>query len=139
MDPFDGYVTYRAIQQVANDPEVLKPEINTFEKMVSAKYPRYRYIIIFIALLYVILYYHTNFTFLYTNILFLLLFIFHYRSSDPLDLGEALWITHMYPQEEWARHVSHVSLLSLEALFDRGYFNMPGLFIIINYCFVCEN
>eukprot|EP00026_Physarum_polycephalum_P010131 Phypoly_transcript_10282.p1 GENE.Phypoly_transcript_10282~~Phypoly_transcript_10282.p1 ORF type:complete len:345 (+),score=44.84 Phypoly_transcript_10282:199-1233(+) len=88
LDPFDGYVTYRALQELASDPNALKSQINTFEKMVTAKYPRY-------------------------------------RSSDPLDLGEALWITHFYPEEEWAKHVSAVSLASLEILHSRGYFLMP--------------
>jgi hypothetical protein len=88
LDPFDGYVTYRALQESASDPNALKAHINTFEKMVMVKYPRY-------------------------------------RSNDPLDLGEALWITHFYPNEDWSKHVSEVSLNSLELLFNRGYFRMP--------------
>jgi hypothetical protein len=32
-----------------------------------------------------------------------------YRSSDPLDLGEALWITHWYPNEEWAKTITSKS------------------------------
>jgi hypothetical protein len=88
LDPFDGYVTYRAIQAMSSDLNVLKSQIGTFEKMVMAKYPRY-------------------------------------RSNDPLDLGEALWITHLYPEEEWSKYVSAQSLKSLDALYAQGYFLMP--------------
>lgn len=88
LDPFDGYVTYRAVQETAPDPTTLKDQIHTFEQMVMAKYP-------------------------------------YYSSNDPLDLGEALWITHFYPTEEWSKHVSNVSLNSLEHLYTRKYFNMP--------------
>lgn len=45
-----------------------------------------------------------------------------YRSSDPLDLGEALWITHWYPNEEWAKTVTSKSLEALEDLWQRGEF-----------------
>lgn len=48
-----------------------------------------------------------------------------YSSDDPLDLGEALWITHNFPSEKWSKKVSSVSLLSLEYLWKEGYFSMP--------------
>jgi len=88
LDPFDGYVTYRSIQENTTDPDALKNQIRTFEKMVMSKYPRY-------------------------------------RSNDPLDLGEALWIAHFYPSEDWSRHVAEVSLTSLEHLYGKKYFSMP--------------
>eukprot|EP01083_Nonionella_stella_P085597 237391_1 len=47
----------------------------------------------------------------------------HYRSTDPLDLGEALWICHWFPDEEWAAYITEVSLNSLEELYDYGYFS----------------
>ena len=46
----------------------------------------------------------------------------HYTSNDPLDLGEALWICHWFVddhgrevlgREEWALHVTNVSLKAL--------------------------
>lgn len=49
----------------------------------------------------------------------------NYRSSDPLDLGEALWICHFYPHENWADYVAQRSFQGLERLWQRGYFQMP--------------
>jgi hypothetical protein len=69
-------------------------------------------------------------------------------SDDPLDLGEALWLSHwqlsdahhhqQQPQQQqqgaaaglsagapWARHVSAVSLSSLDKLWSEGYFDQP--------------
>jgi hypothetical protein len=48
-----------------------------------------------------------------------------YSSDDPLDLGEALWITHWYPDEEWSQLISQRSITSLDYLYRRGYFDMP--------------
>lgn len=44
----------------------------------------------------------------------------HYRSSDELDLGEALWISHWYSDEEWADFITKQSLQSLERLWEFG-------------------
>jgi hypothetical protein len=49
----------------------------------------------------------------------------YYGSDDPLDLGEALWIAHWYPNEEWSQVISKRSLQSLERLWSRGYFEAP--------------
>jgi len=46
-----------------------------------------------------------------------------YRSNDPLDLGEALWICHWYPDEEWAATITKRSLESLEGLWKTGSFS----------------
>lgn len=46
----------------------------------------------------------------------------NYSSSDPLDLGEALWISHWHLQETWAQHVCQESLTQLERLATHGYF-----------------
>ena len=27
----------------------------------------------------------------------------HYDSDDPLDLGEACWLAHWFPEEEWSQ------------------------------------
>ena len=43
-----------------------------------------------------------------------------YRSNDALDLGEALWIAHWYPDEEWAATITRKSLESLEVLWQAG-------------------
>jgi len=43
-----------------------------------------------------------------------------YRSNDALDLGEALWIAHWYPDEEWASTITRKSLDSLEVLWQAG-------------------
>lgn len=45
-----------------------------------------------------------------------------YRSWDPLDLGEALWITHWYPDEPWSQVITRKSLQALEELWQRGEF-----------------
>jgi len=47
-----------------------------------------------------------------------------YSSDDPLDLGEALWISHFFIEEEWANRVQIVSLTTLEKIWKRGYFDM---------------
>jgi len=88
LDPYDGYITYRVLQELSPDKDVLKQEIDDMASMVKAKY---RY----------------------------------YRSDDPLDLGEALWIASFYPEEAWADHVSTVSLAALERLWQSGYFRAP--------------
>jgi len=49
----------------------------------------------------------------------------HYQSDDPLDLGEALWLTHWYADEPWAEHVACVSGQSLDALWKVGFFELP--------------
>ena len=38
----------------------------------------------------------------------------------PLDLGEALWIAHWAPMEQWAQAVMQRSLAALEALWQAG-------------------
>jgi len=50
-----------------------------------------------------------------------------YYSNDPLDLGEALWLSSWalkFPQNhEWASHVQRISQSCLEQLFTNGYFD----------------
>ena len=84
LDPYDGYITYRLVDELADQRE-LDSEIGDMKTMVDAKYARY-------------------------------------HSSDPLDLGEALWITHWYPDETWAKVVTTKSLQALEELWQNGYF-----------------
>ena len=59
----------------------------------------------------------------------------HYTSNDPLDLGEALWICHWFVddhgsevlgREEWALHVTNVSLQAL-GNFSCNSFLIPSL------------
>jgi len=55
----------------------------------------------------------------------------HFDSSDPLDLGEALWLAHWAlhtspESREWAEHVSRWSLGRLEWLGADGYFNQAS-------------
>jgi len=45
-----------------------------------------------------------------------------YHSNDPLDLGEALWIAHFYPDEAWSQVLSERSLDALEYLWKSGRF-----------------
>jgi hypothetical protein len=87
LDPFDGYITYRLLNDYANNG-ALDKEIKTMEKIVRTKYP-------------------------------------YYSSDDPLDLGEALWISHFYPNEEWSQRVSSTSINSLEQLYKGGEFDAP--------------
>jgi hypothetical protein len=87
LDPFDGYITYRLLQQQSPIKEVLGKEIEAMKKMVHHKYSRY-------------------------------------SSDDPLDLGEALWITHWFPEEDWSKTITERSLESLEELWKEGQFSM---------------
>jgi len=48
-----------------------------------------------------------------------------YDSDDPLDLGEALWLTHWFPDEDWSAHIAKVSVGSLDDLWQSGFFNLP--------------
>jgi hypothetical protein len=57
-----------------------------------------------------------------------------YHSDDPLDLGEALWLSHWQlasstssssSSAPWAAHVAEVSLASLDRLWGEGYFDAP--------------
>ncbi|EFN55625.1 hypothetical protein CHLNCDRAFT_133789 [Chlorella variabilis] len=89
LDPFDGLVTYRLLQETAGDPSVLAAQIDDMERMVERKYR-------------------------------------WYRSSDPLDLGEALWLAHWgLPGQPWAQLVTQRSLAALEELWGEGYFRQP--------------
>jgi len=90
LDPFDGYVTYRILQESSANKDELKTEIADFKKIVDSKF-------------------HS------------------YRSDDPLDLGEALWISHWYADESWAKTIATISLQSLEEIWQT-YFKMPKQF-----------
>jgi len=88
LDPYDGYITYRLLQERHSDKTVLEKEIADMYKMVYNKYKKY-------------------------------------KSNDPLDLGEALWITHWYPGEEWANHLTNRSLEGINWLYTYGEFDRP--------------
>ena len=51
----------------------------------------------------------------------------HYHSSDPLDLGEALWLSHweLSSESNWALEVSKRSATALDQLWSEGYFKEP--------------
>jgi len=88
LDPYDGYITYRVLQELADDKNILKQEIDDMASLVHAKFR-------------------------------------FYSSSDPLDLGEALWISHFYPEEMWADTLTSRSLQGLEQLWKAGQFKLP--------------
>lgn len=46
----------------------------------------------------------------------------YYRNLGSLDLGEALWVTHWVPGEDWAQVVMQHSMVALDTLWQRGYF-----------------
>ena len=51
----------------------------------------------------------------------------HYDSEDTLDLGEGCWISHWYlGEEQWATDIAFKSLKSLNALNERGIFEVPA-------------
>lgn len=53
----------------------------------------------------------------------------YFASEDPLDLGEALWLTSLMPNEAWASVVREKSLQGAESMFSSGqYFKRPRLF-----------
>jgi hypothetical protein len=129
LDPFDGLVTVRLLQDTAaafqraageEEKQVLVNEERDFLSMVEVKYLRY-------------------------------------YSSDPLDLGEALWLTHWAldsgnskeeeepwarfvatqsiqslsrnskeEEEPWARFVATQSIHQLNKLWKNGYFSEPA-------------
>jgi hypothetical protein len=41
LDAYDGYITYRIVQAVAGDKEVLSEEIEDMRKMVEKRYQRW--------------------------------------------------------------------------------------------------
>lgn len=51
-----------------------------------------------------------------------MLFLCRYDSEDPLDLGEALWLSHwaLAGGEEWARVVAGRSAEALDELWEVG-------------------
>jgi len=84
LDPFDGYVTYRILQEHSSTQDILQSEISDFKKIIDTKYP-------------------------------------YYRSDDPLDLGESLWITHWYVDETWSKSVATTALTSLEEVWKDDF------------------
>jgi len=48
-----------------------------------------------------------------------------YRSDDPLDLGEALWLAHFFPEEEWSKALTARSIDALDYLWKSGAFLLP--------------
>jgi len=46
-----------------------------------------------------------------------------YHSSDPLDLGGSLWISHFYPDEKWADTLGSIALEAIEELWQSGRFS----------------
>jgi len=89
LDPYDGFVTYRLLQEVSPNKDILQPEIQQMSQMVHAK-------------------------------------VQHYESDDLLDLGEALWLAHWFPEEEWSKLLSSRSLESLQYLWSGGVFSLPA-------------
>jgi hypothetical protein len=87
LDPFDGYITYKILQDHCSDKSVLQSEISDFKKIVDSKYQ-------------------------------------YYRSDDPLDLGESLWISHWFLDEPWAKTVASSALGFLDYVWKRN-FQMP--------------
>jgi hypothetical protein len=94
LDPFDGYVTYRILQEVNSTypsktakTEDLKALITQMEKMVSVRSTKKR------------------------------------EMYDPLDNGEALWICHWFPNEEWSVRLSKAAADGLNTLYQVGEFH----------------
>lgn len=50
----------------------------------------------------------------------------HYSSNDPLDLGEACWLTSWCLEQPWAQSVARTSLRQLEGLWQGGHFTQPA-------------
>lgn len=48
-----------------------------------------------------------------------------YNSTDPLDLGEALWLSHWALDQPWAREIAKRSAAGLHELWEEGYFKEP--------------
>lgn len=47
----------------------------------------------------------------------------NYSSHDPLDLGESLWISCWFSNEEWSQHIQNVALECLDELWTEKYFD----------------
>jgi len=88
LDPYDGLVTYKILQETSLNKDVLSKEIKEMTKMVQSKY-------------------------------------LFYRSDDPLDLGEALWLAHFFPEEEWSKALTARSIDALDYLWKSGAFLLP--------------
>jgi len=80
LDPYDGYVTYKLLQEVYVNKVVLQRQIGDMHKMIQSRFTGY-------------------------------------RSSDLLDLGETLWLTHFYPDEEWCALLTTRAYNALRALY----------------------
>ena len=48
-----------------------------------------------------------------------------FSTSDPLDLGEALWLSHFHPEDDWSQIMQARCLEALERLWQQGYFEQP--------------
>lgn len=79
LDPYDGYVTYKVLQETSGNKEVLQRQINDMFGMVQVRYTGY-------------------------------------RSTDLLDLGETLWLTHFFPNDDWASHLTNKAVSALRVL-----------------------
>eukprot|EP00611_Tribonema_gayanum_P007688 TRINITY_DN1711_c0_g1_i1.p1 TRINITY_DN1711_c0_g1~~TRINITY_DN1711_c0_g1_i1.p1 ORF type:complete len:396 (-),score=90.35 TRINITY_DN1711_c0_g1_i1:907-2094(-) len=48
-----------------------------------------------------------------------------FRSTDPLDAGEGIWLTTWYAEESWSLRLLNEALDSASSLFRMGYFEQP--------------
>uniref|UniRef100_A0A914VG78 Uncharacterized protein n=1 Tax=Plectus sambesii TaxID=2011161 RepID=A0A914VG78_9BILA len=86
LDPYDGYVTYRLLQDYSQDEQLLRKEIDEMRTLVEARYR-------------------------------------HYRTNDTLDAGEALWLSHFYPNEDWAKQLHLKASEAVDSLWQQGEFS----------------
>jgi hypothetical protein len=125
LDPFDGYVTYRIVNERAKEiarsqpapaltpPPGVRPAVDDHSRYVAAAIGT-----------------GTSLSMgpLEAEILdmrkMVQVKIMGYHSTDPLDLGESLWVAHFFPEEEWSRVMTGRALQSLELLWKEGEFHM---------------
>jgi len=81
LDFYDGYVTYRLVDETA-----LSEEISQMQTLVQKNWR-------------------------------------NFNCSQDLGLGEVLWMTHFFPEEEWAQHLRQVSTSMLNSMWNKeGWF-----------------
>ncbi|EFC35565.1 predicted protein, partial [Naegleria gruberi] len=89
LDPYDGYVTYRLLQLVNQQ---LKEGKNVDGSVLNREIEEMKGMVMGKYLM--------------------------YQSSDPLDLGETLWLTSWFPDEDWANHMRKVAISNIEEIFE---------------------
>jgi len=50
----------------------------------------------------------------------------HFETHDNLDVGQALWLSHWYPNEKWSQYLLNSSLACIKRLENEGEYDYPS-------------